>query len=95
MVMCNNISMVRAEYSNSNISKYFNTVKDRDIFAPLSCGWSEVDDIMQVNRNDYVNTYAATVTFPQLRFKGKNIHFADGQYMIFGSDVMSQDADIA
>ena len=38
MVMCNNISMVRAEYSNANTSKYFNTVKDRDIFAPLSCG---------------------------------------------------------
>ena len=93
-VICNNFSMARAEYSNANTSKYFNTVKDRDIFAPLSCGQSEVDNIMQVNRNDYVNTYAATVTFPQFRFNGKNINFVDGQYMIFGSDVMSQDADI-
>lgn len=38
VVMCNNFSMARAEYSNANTSRYFNTVKDRDIFAPLSCG---------------------------------------------------------
>jgi len=93
VIACNDFSMARIEYSNAGTSKYFNTVKDRDIFAPLSAGWSEVDDIMQMNRNDYVNTYAATVVFPQFKFKGKNIHFADGQYMIFGSDVLSQDAD--
>lgn len=44
---------------------------------------------MQVNRNDYVNTYAAAVVFPQFKFNGRNIGFRDGQYMIFGSDVMS------
>ena len=33
---------------------------------------------MQVNRNDYVNTYVATVTFPHFRFNGKNVNFADG-----------------
>lgn len=94
VVMCNNFSMAGTEYSNAGIFKYFNTAKDRDIFAPPSSGQSEVDDIMQINRNDYVNTYAATVVFPQFRFKGRNISFIDGQYMIFGSDVMSQDADI-
>ena len=94
VIKSNDFSMAKVEYSNANTSKYFNTVKDRDIFAPVSQEWSEVDDIMQVNRNDYVNTYAATVVFPQFKFNGKNIYFEDGRYMIFGSDVMSYDADV-
>lgn len=93
VVECNTFSMAGAEYANSNTSRYFNTVKDRDIFAPLSSGQSEMDDIEQVNRNDYVNTYSASINFPQFRFNGKNIQFLDEHYMIFGSDVLSQDAD--
>lgn len=34
VISCNNFSMSRAEYSNANTLKYFNTIKDRGIFAP-------------------------------------------------------------
>lgn len=81
--------MKGVEYATSDISRYFNTNKDRDIFAPLSSGWSEIDDIVQMNRNDYVNTYTAQIKFPRFQFKDETIQFLNGQYMIFGSDVMS------
>lgn len=89
VIKCNDYSMAGIDYANSNTFKYFNTVKDRDIFAPLSCGQSQLDDIMQVNRNDYVNTYSAVIEFPQFQFNGKRIQLLNDQYMIFGSDVMS------
>ena len=64
-----------------------------DIFAQGSALSSEMDDIVQVGRNDYVNVYTAEIAFPKFEFNGKYVSFADTRYMIFGSDVMSQDAD--
>lgn len=94
MLECNTYSLRGIQYSNSETSKYFSTTKDRDIFAPLSCGQSVVDDIVQANRNGIANTYTAEINFPRFRFNGKTILFTDNRYMIFGSDVMSQDADM-
>lgn len=93
VIECNNYSMKNIQHMNSEMSKYFNTTKDRDIFVSNTDFKSQFDDIQQINRNDYVNTYTAEIKFPKFYFNGKSIILYDNQYMIFGSDVLSQDAN--
>ena len=93
LLRCNAYGFNQMGYASGGMSKFFNTAKDRDIFAQGSALSSEMDDIVQVGRNDYVNVYTAEIAFPKFEFNGKYVSFADTRYMIFGSDVMSQDAD--
>lgn len=71
-------------------AQYFLSRNDYSIFrmaagdAPLS---SVIDDTVQGNRNDYVNTYSGTIEFP--------VPFVDRNYMIFASDVTCQDRDVS
>lgn len=75
VLQCNDYSMRSVQYANSETNKYFSTNGDRDIFAPLSCGQSLLDDIVQLNRNDVANTYSAQIKFPRFWFNGKSIQF--------------------
>ena len=90
VIECNNYSMRDIDQDNSI---YFRAITDRDIFVSNTGYTSQFDDIQQINRNDYVNTYTAEIKFPKFYFKGKSIQFLDNQYMIFGSDVLSQNAN--
>ena len=87
--------MRAVQYANAETNKYFSTAKDRDIFAPQADGRSEMGDTVQTGRTDYANAYSARIDFPRFQFGGKTIQFRDAGYMVFGSDVMSQDADKA
>jgi hypothetical protein len=95
VIKCNDYSLRGVEYSSAETSKYFMSTKDRDIFAPQSDGESEVGDLVQRGRNDYVNTYTADIQFPRFRYGDRYVQFRDEQYMVFGSDVVSQDPDTA
>lgn len=61
---------------------YFSSESDMDIFSIDSAGYSRCGVMIQRNRNDYVNTYTAKVTFPQ--------SFADLNYMVFSNAILSQ-----
>ena len=53
-----------------------------DIFAPEeSTGQSRCGLLLQLKRNDYVNTYSADILFPDA--------FADLNYMVFSNSVLS------
>lgn len=68
---------------------YFLSRNDYGIFGPAQDSEvmrSAIDDTLQGNRNDYVNTYSGTIEFP--------VPFADRNYMIFSSDVTCQDRDV-
>lgn len=64
--------------------KYFSTSESMDIFAPELADTyeSRIGMSTQFNRNDYVNTYSAKITFPK--------PFADRDYMVFANSVLSQ-----
>lgn len=76
-------SMDRYFYSNSDMSIFQSTDEKSQYEA-------EIGETLQVNRNDYVNTYAA-----QLNFAGafNERRFVDSNYMVFSSDVLCQDRD--
>lgn len=68
-------------------SKYFYTSDSMDIFAPLASedsksSTSKVGITLQIQRNDYANTYSATITFPTA--------FANRDYMVFTNSMLSQ-----
>lgn len=61
---------------------YFANPADMDIFQPSnSSGESLIGIVEQKQRNDYVNTYTAKVTFP--------FPFADIDYMVFSNTILS------
>jgi len=92
-IECNTYAMNGSLGGGNEMAKYFYTVRDRDIFSPRAESQSSIGDTVQLNRNNTVNTYSARIVFPRFRFNGKTVQFMDGQYMIFGSDVMSQEAN--
>lgn len=61
---------------------YFKTVSDMNIFQPPSEGKSQCGMSIQLQRNDYVNTYSAKILFPT--------PFADLNYMVFSNTILSQ-----
>lgn len=78
---------LRKGYTNN--ADYFYSYDDFGIFYHENVSddsSSNVDDTVQMNRNDYVNTYFAKIEFP--------VEFADRNYMVFTSDITRQDHDI-
>lgn len=71
-----------ASLQRQNNENYFATVADMDIFAPKGDGSSRCGIIRQSNRNDYVNTYSAKITFPR--------PFINLDYMVFSNTILSQ-----
>lgn len=75
-------SLKSAVSYNDNM-KYFASSESMDIFAPevSAASQSRIGMSTQMNRNDYVNTYAATIFFPK--------PFGSRDYMVFASSVLS------
>lgn len=64
-------------------SAYFATTSDMDMFAPEESNMqSRCGLLLQLKRNDYVNTYSADILFPDA--------FSDLNYMVFSNSVLSQ-----
>lgn len=63
---------------------YFTNTAQMDIFnqTTKTSYKSQVGSIYQYNRNDYVNTYSATICFPY--------NFVDLNYMVFSNSQLSQ-----
>lgn len=61
---------------------YFVSTTDMDIFQSSNAEYSRCGIIMQNNRNDYVNTYTAKITFP--------MPFLNLDYMVFSNSILSQ-----
>ena len=74
-----------ADYTGNE--RFFQTVDDYGIFQPKSSGISEIGTSVQTNRNDFVNTYHADIHL----IDAQKFMFKDNKYMIYCSDVMTQD----
>jgi hypothetical protein len=86
-IVCNDMTLdVNNDYFNSDNSKYFYATTDMDIFAyqnQSKNNYSMTDTTVERNRNDYVNVYGGTISFP--------VPFKDTNYMVFTNDVMAYD----
>lgn len=79
-----------SSYSKTSVSyqenaNYFKSATDMDIFSNgelKDVGKTSKGLLVQINRNDYVNTYSANIVFP--------IPFIDRKYMVFSNSVLSQ-----
>ena len=81
---CNNVEFLN-EYENN---RYFYNSDSYKIFCPppnSKNDRSSIDNTLNMNRNDFVNTYFAKIDFP--------IPFIDSKYLIFSGDVASQVLD--
>lgn len=76
----------KAHISYQENSKYFFNTSHMQIFkydnSDSLSSTAQVGISEQANRNDFVNTYSATINFPEV--------FADRNYMIFGSQILNQ-----
>lgn len=73
-------------------SKYFASDGDMQIFRQTAGMNSTIGSTIQMNRNDYVNTYSADIHFPTISYAGQTITgFCDRNYMVFTGMTMSQD----
>lgn len=61
---------------------YFYSTSDMEIFLQKSNEQSRCELLVQLNRNDYVNTYSAKIVFPKA--------FYDLNYMVFSNTILSQ-----
>lgn len=90
ILSCNSIDF----RTDNSMSPYFHDVDDRSIFMQLSSNnQSEIGGTVQRNTNDYVNVYSATIDFAYAAggLGGQSLYeFENTDYMIFGSDQMSQ-----
>lgn len=80
--------VVKGNVSYQDNDKYFYNTSNMDIFAydnAQNVNMSVKGMLKQVNRNDFVNTYSATIEFPK--------KFADRNYMVFSNSVLSQTND--
>ena len=74
------ISQANVDYQmNKN---YFYNTSDMNIFAQGGDYSSRCGLIVQVGRNDFVNTYSAKISFPRT--------FLDLNYMVFSNTILSQ-----
>ena len=69
--------------------RYFQSSQDYDIFKKQYNGQATVGKTIQINRGKYVNIYSANIGF----IEDGQFRFADNKYMVFCSDVMSQDCN--
>ncbi len=97
------------ELTQSDIDKHFISYNDGSIFSPknLKTYQSEIGETIQQNRNDIVNVYSAKINFASLvlkNSKGRQVQFRllnptsknpTPDYMIFSSDIMCQDRNLA
>jgi hypothetical protein len=79
-ITCNNLSVLDI----SSNSKYFLTSADYDIFSCSPTGKQVIiRGMVQKNKEDYVNSYSATLKFP--------VSFKDLNYMLFSSEITRQE----
>lgn len=78
-------SKQNADYNNNEL--YFQTPNDYQIFNANTSGEIELGPSRQTNRTPYVNVYHADLRF----LDSQKFIFRDNNYMIFCSDVLSQD----
>lgn len=85
LLSCNTFRI--ADNDKDANAKYFSDDAARDIFLNKDADSksSKIESMMQVNRNDYVNTYSATIRFPE--------PFFNLNYMVFNSDIRCQERD--
>lgn len=97
ILSCNNLDLVNSKVCD----QYFMKPVDMSIFkyiGPKSGYDSEIGDTLQRNRNDYVNVYHAEINFAEAAANGIKaaeplFQFDDTNYMVFCSDVVSQNRD--
>lgn len=79
-----------SEYQDNSL--YFNTPSDMTIFRHVGGQQSSIGSTIQLNRNNYVNTYSADLVFPTIVFGGQTVQgFCDRNYMVFTGMAMGQD----
>lgn len=79
--------LAEAGLSSADNSPYFADEEAYSIFAKGGDKEIKLGSTIQKNRNDYANSYAGTIKFP--------VEFIDTNYMIFNSDVRSQERSVA
>ena len=97
ILSCNNLDLT----NEKSCDNYFMKPADMSIFSytGLKSGYeAEIGDTVQRNRNDYVNVYYADIEFAAAAANGVKAaetlyQFADTNYMVFASDVLSQNRD--
>lgn len=82
-IVCNNLDISGVDSS----TKYFVDEKAANMFNNTYECSVVLEDMVQLNRNDYCNSYSGRIQFP--------IEFADLNYMIFSSSVRSCEKDIS
>lgn len=90
LIRCNDMETdAYGENYNAENDRYFYGEIDKSIFSYQngnSKNYSITDTTIERNRNDYVNVYGGTITFP--------VRFKDTNYMVFTNDVLAYDRDM-
>lgn len=93
VLSCNSLDLNNDKLKEANIeaaednNKYFSDQEAYAIFAKGGEKYIKLGSTIQKNRNDYANSYSGTIKFP--------VAFSDTNYMIFNSDVRSQERSVA
>jgi hypothetical protein len=82
-------SKQNVDYNNNE--QYFQTPNDYQIFNAQSSGEIELGPSRQTNRMPFVNVYHADLHL----LDNQKFIFRDNNYMVFCSDVLSQDRDVS
>ncbi len=103
IISCNNVRfqqsptrLVAADGFQENIN-YFYSIDDMKMFQNSDGDHiyeTTIGNMRQGNRNNHVNTYFAQINFPKLTFKNNTVRFNDLNYMVFSSNILSQDKNL-